>query len=370
MKKGAGQLNITYAGQNTWASTELSAGTLAMGSWNTSFGKAGSPLDVTGNATLVVFDNNSSSAVPVLNNAITVSKGKTLTLQGGKRCKVQGSMAGEGTVKISFPYVRGDFSTSLTDFEGTLNPTSGQFRLTSGMTMQKGTLKLGEGVYAVGVKSQSGTEVSLTHKIGTLSSTAADAQLGTGIWNVGYLGVNSTFAGIIGGGATLQKYGEGTLTLSGTGEGQVVVYEGTIAGTGTVGTLTLKEGAALQVKGRSNGTLDLLKVTGNVSLNNPLFRMERFSGTWKPEVDYELFNGPVTLTGTPSFEPAVPAEGYRWDYSLLASQGILRVVPDETGITGVSEPKGQEFEWDLSGRQVSSRQKGWHVSKGKKVWKK
>ena len=370
VKKGAGQLNITYAGQNTWASTELCAGTLAMGAWNTSFGKAGSPLDVTGNATLVVFDNNSSSAVPVLNNAITVSKGKTLTLQGGKRCKVQGSMAGQGTVKVSFPYVRGDFSTSLTDFEGTLNPTSGQFRLTSGMTMQKGTLKLGEGVYAVGVKAQSGTEVSLTHKIGTLSSTAADAQLGTGIWNVGYLGVNSTFAGTIGGGATLQKYGEGTLTLSGTGEGKVVVYEGTIAGTGTVGTLTLKEGAALQVKGRSNGTLDLLKVTGKVSLNNPLFRMERFSGTWKPDVDYELFNGPVTLTGTPSFEPAVPAEGYRWDYSLLASQGILRVVPDETGITGVNELKGQESEWDLSGRKVSSRQKGWHVSKGKKIWKK
>ena len=98
--------------------------------------------------------------------------------------------------------------------------------------------------------------------------------------------------------------------------------------------------------------------------------MARYSGTWNPDVEYKLFNGPVTLTGTPSFEPAVPAEGYRWDYSLLASQGILRVVPDETGITGVNELKGQESEWDLSGRKVSSRQKGWHVSKGKKVWKK
>ena len=370
VKKGSGQLNITYAGQNTWASTELCAGTLAMGAWNTSFGKAGSPLDVTGNATLVVFDNNSSGAVPVLNNAITVAKGRTLTLLGGKRCKVQGSMAGGGTVKLSFPYVRGDFSASLTDFEGVINPTSGQFRLTSGLTMQKGTLKLGEGVYAVGVKAQSGTEVSLTHKIGTLSSTAADAQLGTGTWNVGYLGVNSAFAGIIGGGATLQKYGEGTLTLTGTSEGKVVVYEGTLAGTGTVGTLTLREGAALLVKGRSNGTLDILKVTGKVSLNKPLFRMERFSGTWKPEVDYELFSGPVTLTGTPSFEPAVPAEGYRWDYSLLAYRGILRVMPDETSVSGVTEPKGQEAAWDLSGRKVSARQKGWHVGKGKKVWKK
>lgn len=206
---------MNYGGNNGYAGTVLEGGTLSQGAWNATLGKAGSKIDVTGNATIRMFNNNSTSAVPALNNAITVQKGKTLTISTGQRCKVQGSLSGEGTVKISFPYVRGDFETNLTNFEGTLNPTGGQFRLTSGMNMQKGTFMLGEGVYAVGVKSQSASETSLTHKIGALSSTAADAQLGTSTWNVGYLGTNTTFAGIIGQNATLNKYGEGTLSLTG-----------------------------------------------------------------------------------------------------------------------------------------------------------
>jgi hypothetical protein len=207
-----------------------------------------------------------------------------------------------------------------------LNPTSGQFRLPSAMNLQKGTLTLGAGVYAVGVQSQSSTEMNLTHKIGALTSTAADAQLSTGTWNVGYLGTNTTFAGIIGQNATLNKYGEGTLTLTGTSTGKVVVNEGAIAGTGTVGSLTVKAGAAILVRGRSTNTLDVLKVSGKVTLNSPVFRMERASGTWQPGTDYQLFTVAVTLTGTPTFEPAIPCEGYVWDYRSLASEGILRLM--------------------------------------------
>ena len=326
VKRGTGQLNLNYGGTNGYAGTILEAGTLSQGAWNATLGKAGSKIDVTGNATIIVFNNNSTSAVPSLNNAITVQKGKTLIINGGQRCKVQGSLAGEGTVKIGFPYVRGDFSTNLTNFEGVLNPTSGQFRLPSAMNLQKGTLTLGAGVYAVGVQSQSSTETNLTHKIGALTSTAADAQLSTGTWNVGYLGTNTTFAGIIGQNATLNKYGEGTLTLTGTSTGKVVVNEGAIAGTGIVGSLTVKAGAAILVRGRSTNTLDVLKVSGKVTLNSPVFRMERVSGTWQPGTDYQLFTGAVTLTGTPTFEPAIPCEGYVWDYRSLASEGILRLM--------------------------------------------
>ena len=125
VKKGAGQLNITYGGANTWSGgTELAAGTLAMGAWNTTFGNATSAIDVTGNSRIVIFNNNSTSAVPSLKNVISIANGKTLTMDGGQRCKVQGTLKGEGTLKISFPYVRGDFESNTSAFEGTLEVTS------------------------------------------------------------------------------------------------------------------------------------------------------------------------------------------------------------------------------------------------------
>ena len=419
VKKGSGQLNFTYAGNNNWKSTELNAGTLAMGVWNTTIGKPGSPIDVTGNAAITIFNNNTTSAIPTLTNAINVHNGKTLTINTGQRCKVQGSLSGEGIVKISFPYVRGDFETNLTNFEGTLNPTGGQFRLTSGMNMQKGTFMLGEGVYAVGVKSQSASETSLTHKIGALSGTAADAQLGTSTWNVGYLGTNTTFAGIIGQNATLNKYGEGTLSLTGQSAGKINVYEGAVSldnststtsamvtaanggmvvGSGTTanvtvsnggtigagkassivvgsleitGNLTVQNGGAIRVRGRSARSVDDFKVAGKVTLNNPVFRMERLSGDWATDTDYKVFTGTgtITITGTPTFEPAVPMEGYLWDYSALASEGILRVVADPTGIEEITEDELRNMDvYDLNGRKLSAvnLKKGIYIINGKK----
>ncbi len=430
VKKGSGQLNITYGGNNTWKSTELNGGTLAMGVWNTTFGKTGSPIDVTGTAAITIFNNNSTSAVPSLSNAITVQAGKTLTINGGQRCKVQGSLAGEGTVKISFPYVRGDFETNLTNFEGTLNPTSGQFRLTSGMNMQKGTLTLGAGVYAVGVKSQSGTETSLTHKVGALSSTAEDAQLSTSIWNVGYLGTNTTFAGIIGSNATLNKYGEGALTLTGQSTGKVNIYAGTVSlenststttalvtvangatvrGTGTAASITVSKGGTIgagkatgsaigtltltgnltvqsegiiRVRGRSTRSVDALKVSGDVKLNNPIFQMERISGKWSTDTDYKIFTGTgtITLTGTPTFEPVIPMEGYHWDYSRLFTEGILRIEADATSIDNLSPAlsgEGDQSVYDLQGRKIVKRSElrgqnyglkpGIYIINGKKI---
>lgn len=424
VKKGSGQLNITYAGNNTWKSTELNAGTLAMGVWNTTFGTASSTIDVTGNAAITIFNNNSTGAVPSLTNTIAVQKGKTLTVNGGQRCNVQGKWTGEGTVKISFPYVRGDFSTNLSDFEGVLNPTGGQFRLVSGMNMQKGTFTPGDGVYAVGVKAGSGTESAYTHKIGALSGSATDAQLSTSVWNVGYLGTSTTFAGIIGSSATLNKYGEGALTLTGSSSGKITVYEGTVSlenatatttalitvanggavtGTGstsditvnaggtvgagkpssvTTGTLTVtgklivQDGGNIRVRciGR-NQAVDVLNVNGSITLNNPVFLMERRSGAWQVGTDYRVFTGTgtITLNGKPAFEPANPLEGYVWDYSALATDGILRVVADPTGIETVKGTEQTDEDasgaiYDISGRRHSDLPKGFYIRNGKKYW--
>ena len=211
---------------------------MAQGLWNASLGKSGSPIEVRGNSSITIFNSNSSSAVPTLNNAITINQGKTLTINGGQRCSVQGRLLGSGTLKISFPYVRGDVSTNMSQYEGTVEVTSGQFRLTAAMDLSKGTFQPDAGVYTVGVKGGSGTETSFTHKIGALKGTAADASFGTGTWNVGYLGTSTTFAGKFNASATLNKYGDGVLTLTGQNEAKITIYAGTVSAENTTATTT------------------------------------------------------------------------------------------------------------------------------------
>ena len=424
IKKGAGQINFTYGGNNSFAGLELQAGTIAQGAWNATIGKSGAPISVTGNAAINVFNNNSTSAVPSLNNAITVSKGKTLTIGTGQRCKVQGKLAGEGTVKISFPYVRGDFETNCSAFEGTLNPTSGQFRLSSTFNLQNGTFTPGAGVYVAHVKSQSGTEESRTAKIGALSSTATDCSFGTGTWNVGYLGTNTTFAGSFNASGTLHKYGEGVLTLTGASAANITIHEGSISADNTAapvtsgsitvykdaalygagqaasvtiqqggmlcagkptsssvatltltGNLTARAGAIFRVRGRgTTNRCDAFQVAGKVTLNNPVFQMERLAGDWQPDTDYKVFTGEgqITLTGEPTFQPAVPAAGYLWDYSSLASDGVIRIVVDPTvGINGISADDGsRRIIHDAAGRRVNQTNRhGIYIINGQKVVK-
>jgi len=421
-KTGSGQLNITYGGTNPWKSTILQAGTLAMGTWNTTFGTASSTIHVTGNAAITVFNNNSTSAVPSLANTIDIDEGRSVTINGGQRCRIQGRLLGKGTLKINFPYVRGDFSTNLSDFEGTLNPTSGQFRLTSGMNLSKGTFRLENEVYAVGVKSQSGSEVSLNHKIGALVSTASNCTLSTGVWNVGYLGTNTTYAGTFSENATLNKYGEGILTLTGSSAGRLNVNEGIVSlenssstttglvmvnnggmacGTGAAnsltvnnggtvgagratatssvntltlaGTLIVNEGGTIRIKARST-RCDALRVATRVKLISPRFEMKQLGSEWLTDTDYKIFTGaaPISLSGEPTFEPAVPMEGYIWDYSRLTSEGIITVQPDPTGIElvdGDAQNQANEV-YDMQGRKHSSPVRGINLKKGKKFIKK
>ncbi|MBQ9637628.1 MAG: hypothetical protein IJV36_07050 [Prevotella sp.] len=419
-KTGGGQLNITYAGTNNWKSTILQAGTLAMGTWNTTFGAASSPIHVTGNSTITIFDNNSTSAVPSLANAIEIDEGRTLTVNGGQRCRVQGRLLGKGTLKINFPYVRGDFSTNLSEFEGTLNPTSGQFRITSGLDLSKGTFRMENGVYAAGVQSQSGNEQNLTHRFGALLSTASDCTLSTGTWNVGYLGTSTTYAGIIGTNAVLGKYGEGMLTLTGSSTGRININEGSVAldnktattsalvtvnsgatvcGSGATasitvnsggtiapgkpsstgstltvnGTLTVRQDGRIHIKNRLSRT-DAIKAEGRVSLTSPCFVMEQTGQEWDPDRTYQVFtgNGTITLSGTPTFEPAIPMQGYVWDYSLLTTEGIISIQPDPTHVQGIwnENADAETPVYDLQGRKHDAPQRGINITKGKKFLKK
>ncbi|MBP5478547.1 MAG: hypothetical protein J6Y15_04210, partial [Bacteroidaceae bacterium] len=423
-KSGAGQLNITYAGTNLWSATILQAGTLAMGAWNTTFGKATSPIHVTGNSAIVMFDNNSSSAVPSVQNAITIDAGKTLTFNAGSRCTVKGSLLGDGTYKISFPYVRGDVYTNCSKFEGTYEVASGQWRLRQAIDLSKATVKLGAGVYAAGYSSDK-NEGTFTHKIGALSSTATDCTLSTGTWNVGYLGTDATYAGVFNGSAVMNKYGDGRLTLTGASAGTLNIYQGTVeakntaapittgtisvrsggtlegtgqvqsvtvasggtlgAGRGTslmVGTLTVKgsltmsAGAILRLRTRSSSvttTSDAFKVAGSVKLTSPRIVISAIDAeqTYADDAELSVFTGTgsVSISGDVTIEPSVPKAGYKWDISTLTTDGKIRVVADPTAIDDVhvDGTKNVNGIYDLSGRPVvNTVRHGVYIVNGRK----
>ena len=421
VKKGAGQLNITYGGANTWSGgTRLVAGTLAMGTWNTTFGTSTSKIEVTGNSTIRIFDQNSTSTVPNLNNTIDILKGKTLTIVGGKRCAIRGKLTGEGTLRISFPYVRGDVYTNMSAFQGTYEATSGQLRLASAIDLSQGTLKLGADVYAAHVEGGGKNEKILTSKIGALTSSVNTCTLASGIWNVGYLGTDDTYAGIFNSSATINKYGEGTLTLTGASQGKLNIYEGCVlagntstattsgattvyeggklAGGGKIAAVTIKKGGILAagknslltgtltltgnlnvnsggilyIRARNNGRADTFKADGKVTLMSPLFQIEHIGDGFVEGDELPIFTGTgtISLSGTPTFEPATPCDGCVWDYSTLETDGTLRVIADPTGIdnTELTIDKSQMIIYDLTGRKVETiTEKGIYIINGKKV---
>lgn len=317
LKTGAGQLNITYGGANDWAGTILQAGTLAMGAWNTTFGKATSPLHVTGNATLTMFDSNSSSTMPNVQNAITIDAGKTLTFHAGSRCNISGSLLGEGTYKINFPYVRGDVSTNTSKFEGIYEVTTSNCRFIQAMDLSKATLKMDEGSYAAGFKAGKGDEASYTHKVGTLTGTGT---LGTGTWQISRLLVN---------------------------------YKAT----------------------RTSVTSETVTVNGAVTMKNPVIELKATSSTALPdnaELQVIQGSGKRTITGSITIIPERPKEGWKWNTSRLAAEGILTLEEDTDAITDIMVNQDESSAiYDLQGRRTDRMDHGKiYITNGKKQVKK
>lgn len=311
LKAGSGQLNITYGGVNQWKETILAAGTLAMGAWNTTFGKAMSPIHVTGNSTITVFDQNSTSTIPSVQNAITIDKDKTLTFHAGRRCAIKGSLLGEGTFKIDFPYVRGDVSTNTSAFEGIYEVTTENCRFVQAMDLSKATLKLDAGSYAAGFKAGNGTEASYTHKIGTLTGTGT---LGTGIWQISRLLVNYKTS-------------------------------------------------------RTEVTCDAPTINGTAALKEPIIDLRTTSLLSIPDnAEFVVLkgSGKRTVTGNVTVLPERPKDGYIWDTSRLASDGIISVTIDDA-IESISvSDLGNASVYDLQGRRINHPSKGLYIVNGKK----
>ena len=425
VKAGTGQLNITYAGNNTWTGgTILKAGTLAMGSWNTTFGKLGSKMHIQGSSTINIFDANSSSTVPNFNYAVTIDKGRCLSLNLGRRCQVSGSFSGEGTLALSFPYVRGDIRANMANFYGTLTATGSQFRLRQATNMQNATVTLLNDVYLAHFSSDK-EEANYTTTMGALTSTSTTCSVGMGTYNVGYLDTDFSFAGILGRNAVLNKYGEGIMSLTGNSNAcPVTIYEGAVEAANTskaytTGLTTVKSGGKLYGKGiASNVTVEKegivastksglptarLKVNGTLTVNRGGVVQVRarkstskisndgfeVSGTAKfisPVIEITLTNdavwvagdsiqvvkgkGKIFLSGTPTFIPETPGAGLQWDDSTFTTDGTIRVISDGTGINNSAfsiQHSGAPI-YDLTGRKIETiTEKGIYIINGKKV---
>lgn len=316
MKTGAGQLNITYAGMNSWAGTILKQGTLAMGAWNTTFGRATSPIQVTGNATITIFDNNSTSQVPTFQNELTIDSLRTLTFHAGKRCNIKGKLMGKGTLKIDFPYVRADVYTDASKFEGTYEVTTSNCRFVQAMDLSKATLRMDEGAYAAGYKAGKGDEASYTHKVGTLTGTGT---LGMGTWQIGRL---------------LVSY-KATAT-------SVTSEAVTVNGPCTLRNLVIDLHATTATALRDDAEITVLKGTGK-----------------------------RTVSGVVTILPAAPKPGYVWDTTRLASDGVITLAPDLTDLeTPTADGVRNGTVYDLNGRPAAHPTSGVSIANGKKYLQK
>ena len=376
VKTGAGQVNITYAGANTWTGgTVLNEGTLAMGSWNTTFGKIGGNIEAN-SGTITIFNNNNTSAVPNFDYATTIPFGKTVAIKAGDRCYINGSFHGAGTINLNMPYVRGDMLADWSDFSGNLNVTGNQLRLCQSTDMSKTTLSLGTGLYAGHYKKGSGTALSANSEIGTLASTATDCHLVNGTYNIGYNNADATFAGILDE-VTVNKYGTGNWTLTGQSGALLNIYGGTIyannvnsttnklitinnggilGGNGAVANVEVKQGGTLTAGATINdcGTLSIngiltvdtlstlkIKIRKNTNDGFTFSNDATFKGnTILIDISdrslsagdaFTVFTGNGLRTGSYNIYPAAPAQGLAWDDSQLLSNGILKVTLN-TGI--------------------------------------
>jgi len=301
VKTGPGQLSLTYDGPNTYSGgTMVKAGTLAMGTWRSTFGKPGTKLTISGSSAVTIFNNNSTSAVPVFNYAVEVPEGSNVKLNAGQRCQINGTLTGAGTLTLYVPYVRTDLTGNWSAFEGTLSVIpdndGGDFRLCNSNGLEHASVYLADKVNMGHYLAGRGDALAATSKIGSLGGSAA-ANLYNGTYLVGYNNKNAAFSGIIHAGVTVAKYGTGTWTLTNANLNSSAfnIYSGMLNVTNTSGSATgsgpvfVKQSAAL------NGTG---MIGGNVTVENgaSLLGSILFSGTVTIKNGGNLIVGSTTLS--------------------------------------------------------------------------
>lgn len=218
---------------------------------NTGGNISGGPVKFTGGSTLT--DNTGSNYFTFTPN-IEVSTGAVGNVNFSDRCDFNGSLSGGGTFNIFSPSALGTegrvyFNGASAGCTGNVNLSGGgsgriAFITNGGSFNGFGSARVNLDGISIFTRNNSGGN---TYGIGSLSGTAnahivGPYYAGSATWNVGGLGLDSEFAGVISNGPTglqnhLNKYGSGVLTLSGanTYTGTTAIYGGELRVTGSLG---------------------------------------------------------------------------------------------------------------------------------------
>ena len=225
VKDGPGQLNFIYGGTNPFAGMIVKQGKIATGSWNSTFGRVGSPMVLAG-GTVDLLDVNNSETRPVFDYDVTVVEGTNSTVMGTTRGAINGKFKGKGGLTIVSTGVRNDIGADFSAFEGTLTAQGENFRLMDNVTdMGMTAMVLDDGAKVGHYSSNGGNTKAVTTKIGSVESKAEDCNLGNGwknddgkvtkgvdAYEVGGNGASTTFAGRLYA-KTITKVGDGTWTI-------------------------------------------------------------------------------------------------------------------------------------------------------------
>lgn len=263
------------------AGSNLSGGTTNL---STGGSLAGGPIRFTGGSTLR--SNYGSNDTLTLSPNIIVNAGAVGNLTLSPRVNLNGSLSGGGTFNIFSPSTLGTegrvyldgASAGCTGFVNLSGGGSGRiaFRTNGGAFNGFNSARVHlSGITVYTTNNSSGN----THAIGSLSGEANsifagayNAGAGQTTLNIGGLGLDSVFAGVIRDGSAaataVTKSGVGKLTLSGanTYTGATAVSAGTLEVSGSLGAspVTVASGASLIGQGSFGG---LISVNGGGKIN-------------------------------------------------------------------------------------------------------
>ena len=280
-----------------------------------------------------------SNSDGTLANTIVVAEGQSGTINLGGRVTMSGAVTGAGTLNYNVAYVRDDITGNWSGFTGTVNlgvnranpfGTDGDFRMGNGnVSFANARLFVGADVEVqqnfAPPASGSLETIQLVGELrgdplGNLSGNNTAGRFTN--WTVGGLNTNSTYDGLITdwtGSSRFTKTGTGTLTLTNTSTytgstavnqgtllltGNIstssmttVLTAGTLAGTGTVGALTVDAGGTLSPGagiGTLNATLDATLAPGG----NYNFEISDATGTAGTNWDVLSATGALAVTAT------------------------------------------------------------------------
>ncbi|MBN2167128.1 MAG: autotransporter-associated beta strand repeat-containing protein [Marinilabiliaceae bacterium] len=303
---------------------------------------------------------------------LVVEEGQKGTIYVDGRCEYRNTLTGSGTLNVSIPWIRTDFTGNWSAFEGTINLMGASwFRNFNSYGYGKAKINMPSGTSMTAMNDQ-------IVKIGSL--IGAGNLSGSGTWELGSRNESFMFRGVIESGS-INKVGTGIMTLtnastltglvtvtsggmmvinssgSATGTGTVYVKDGAFLGgmgiisgsvivqnggilkagyevdgynyTGTslrVKSATLNSNSVFYVKTNTIGSKsDKLIASESFIANGQLVMNKTTTLAYSAGQTYQIVSAPSISGAFNSVSPETPGDGLVWDFSEFNTSGIVKV---------------------------------------------